>query len=111
MGGPACTFDIIQAEIVSNTNDGENNDGNKSEEDNNESLIKTWNSFCCGTNGVVELLNQNNWEQNDEKLEINLEPADIFSPQKAFEYVSDGIVKKAGANKVISKIKFVGKEC
>ena len=101
------TFDITQAEIVPNINDGEDNDGNKNEEENNDALIKTWNSFCFETNGVVELLNQNMWEQNAEQLEINLEPADIFLPQKASEYVSSAIIKRAGANKVISKIKFV----
>lgn len=95
-------FDITQAEIVSLYSDTEGTEEM-------EQIVETWRTICRHTSGIVSIIGQRSWTLDGVDIEVGMKPDDIFSPNCAFVNVDKGVVKSAGANKIISKIEFTAK--
>ena len=93
-------FSFLEAEVVSL-------DSDTMESGDSEHLYNSWKSICQVTNGVFEYLNMRHFAVSEStNISIAISPSDIFSPSKTSQFIFDGKVKAASANKTLTKIFF-----
>lgn len=94
-------YEFVQAEIVTGYTDAD-------DLEKKEQLRSVWENICIHANGVLDFVNQPDWNYNGDSVEISCANEDFFAIDQVAQNI-EGIVKTASENNTLSKIKFVVK--
>src|SRR5699024_9468868 len=94
-------YEFVQAEIVTGYTDAD-------DLEKKEQLRSVWENICIHANGVLDFVNQSDWNYNGDSVEISCANEDFFAIDQVAQNI-EGIVKTASETNTLSKIKFVVK--
>ncbi len=69
-------------------------------------LSAFWKKVCYASGGVFEYMTSRGICIGEQDLQVQVEPANIFSPMHAFVNVKEGTVSSASANKKLNRVSF-----